>query len=144
VIKGLIKGVESMLGPLGGVLGKVGGFIMDKKGPRPKDLVLLKPAGRAVMEGLVAGIRSAQPMLLQQLGDVTDLLRMNMPGADVTAMVTGAGGVAPGSVASPTAIQLAQGAVQVNIYDASDPVKTAEQVEVKLNELFYDMITKGV
>jgi phage-related protein len=70
LIRGLINGVKSQLGALGRVLGGIGGFIADHKGPLPKDRRLLVPHGRAIMRGLLAGIDAETGALARALDRV--------------------------------------------------------------------------
>jgi phage-related protein len=74
VIQGLINGVQRMLAPLGTVLGNVGSFIADHKGPLDYDRRLLIPHGRAVMAGLIGGIEAGRIDLGRALTGVTGQL----------------------------------------------------------------------
>lgn len=71
VVQGLIDGIQSSLGKLTGLLGRVTTMIRDNKGPLSKDLKLLVPAGEAIMTGLMHGIDSMRPDLATTLGAVT-------------------------------------------------------------------------
>ena len=76
IIDGLIAGIRDKAfgGPLGSVLGGVGGFIKEHKGPIEKDRVMLIPHGRAIMAGLIEGIGSKRNDLGGELGKVTGLI----------------------------------------------------------------------
>lgn len=74
LIRGLIRGIRNMLGPLGDVAGSIGGFISDLKGPLPKDRRLLIPQGRAIIVGLIRGMRDRLPSLRDQVMSVNDVL----------------------------------------------------------------------
>lgn len=71
IISGLIDGIKHSLGGLGKVLGGVGKFISDHKGPPAADAVLLEPAGRLIIQGLSKGIGAELPSLRRQLAHVT-------------------------------------------------------------------------
>lgn len=71
LIKGLINGVKSMLGGFGSFLGGIGDFIKQHKGPPAKDRVLLEPAGRLLIEGLISGITGSMSHLQAELNHVT-------------------------------------------------------------------------
>lgn len=58
IIQGLIDGIQGALGKLGDALGAIGGFISDHKGPPSKDLLLLVPAGKLIMDGLRNGLQT--------------------------------------------------------------------------------------
>ena len=70
VIHGLISGIKSSMGSLGGVLGDIGGFITSHKGPPSYDKVMLVPAGRMIMQGLVDGLNSHLPVLAAATANV--------------------------------------------------------------------------
>jgi phage-related protein len=72
-VSGLISGISSMMGRLGGYLGQVGDFIRNNKGPIEKDRKLLVPAGRAIMQGLITGIADEKGALGAELGAVTGM-----------------------------------------------------------------------
>jgi hypothetical protein len=77
IISGLINGITSQLGHLGSVLGGVGSFIKDHKGPPAVDRVMLVPAGQMIMDGLTHGFESRLPNVKSSLGAITAAL----PGA---------------------------------------------------------------
>jgi hypothetical protein len=77
VISGLINGITSQLGHLGSVLGGVGSFIKEHKGPASVDRVMLVPAGQMIMDGLIHGFESRLPNVKSSLGAITAAL----PGA---------------------------------------------------------------
>jgi TP901 family phage tail tape measure protein len=71
VIHGLIKGITAGLKPLKNALGGVTSFIKDHKGPIEKDRLLLTPAGMAIMDGLIHGLKQRQPKLATVLDKLT-------------------------------------------------------------------------
>lgn len=71
IIRGLISGINDMLGSLRSKLSSVTGMIPDWKGPMSVDLQLLTPSGEAIMSGLMDGIDNRLPALHRQLGDIT-------------------------------------------------------------------------
>jgi phage-related protein len=77
IISGLINGITSQLGHLGSVLGGVGSFIKEHKGPASVDRVMLVPAGQMIMDGLIHGFESRLPNVKSSLGAITAAL----PGA---------------------------------------------------------------
>lgn len=79
LIQGLINGIQSMLGPLGGVLGSVTSFIQQHKGPPERDAVLLEPAGQAIMGGLIRGIHGERAALAAELAGVTSDISVGAP-----------------------------------------------------------------
>jgi phage-related protein len=91
ILQGLIDGIRSRLGDLGGFLSGVGQFIKDHKGPIEKDRKLLLPEGRAIMAGLVQGVTDGMPSLGARLGDVTDMFTV---GVDPTASLSFTGAMA--------------------------------------------------
>jgi phage-related protein len=71
LISGLIRGIEDRLSALWGTVSSIAGKIRDLKGPLDYDRVLLRPAGQAIMAGLVQGIDEGTGSLERKLGEVT-------------------------------------------------------------------------
>jgi phage-related protein len=95
IIRGLIDGIESMLGGLANTLGGVTARIPDWKGPAETDAKLLVPAGQLVMQGFQRGIRSQIPALRAQLQGITgDMPQMALAGASGGYQPGGRGGAA--------------------------------------------------
>lgn len=70
-INGLIQGFKDKLGALGSVLGDIGDFIKNHKGPPAKDAVMLVDNGKLIIGGLIKGIDSMMPSLQKQLKGVS-------------------------------------------------------------------------
>ncbi|MFF8290421.1 hypothetical protein ACF068_14500 [Streptomyces sp. NPDC016309] len=88
IIRGLIRGIESMLGGLANTLGGITARLPDWKGPADVDARILTPAGRSVIEGFQRGIAAQVPALRSQLQGLTG----GMPGM----ALGGVGGYRPG------------------------------------------------
>ena len=72
IIGGLIDGITGAIGGLGDMLGNIGSFIIEHKGPPQYDKVMLTPNGELIMGGLIRGISNSVPALGKALGNVTD------------------------------------------------------------------------
>jgi hypothetical protein len=95
IIGGLVRGIQSAAGALRAALGAVTAAIPSWKGPRERDLRLLRPAGKHIMVGLVAGIRDEVPHLRRMLEDVTAVMSprgLDFAGAGNLARVGSGGG----------------------------------------------------
>lgn len=75
IVRGLIGGISSQIGALRAVLANLTAMIPKVKGPKEKDLRLLRPAGRHIIQGLRSGINDMVPNLKNTLADVTDLVK---------------------------------------------------------------------
>jgi TP901 family phage tail tape measure protein len=71
IINGLVNGIKSAIGAVKDALGAVTNMIPDWKGPKQKDLKLLRPTGNWVMQGLVQGIKDGTRLVKSTLSDVT-------------------------------------------------------------------------
>ncbi|PBC80108.1 hypothetical protein BX265_4944 [Streptomyces sp. TLI_235] len=71
LIDGLIDGIKSKLSHLGDVLGGIGDYIKEHKGPPAYDAIMLTPAGQSIMDGLMRGIAGRLPALRGQLAGIT-------------------------------------------------------------------------
>jgi phage-related protein len=78
IIKGLINGIKDSLPSLGDTLKGVGSFIKNMKGPKAKDLVMLRPAGNWIMQGLKRGIKEKLGDLKKTLTDVSNTIHMSV------------------------------------------------------------------
>lgn len=93
IINGLIDGIQAQMGPLGTVLGGVGGFIADHKGPEEYDRKLLIPAGRLIMMGLQEGLDSEFRNLMMQVDGMAPAIQASLTLAPaVPAAMSGSGG----------------------------------------------------
>jgi phage-related protein len=79
IIRGLIDGIEDMLGGLADTLSGVTEWIKEHKGPKERDLRLLRPAGHFLMQGLMRGIADMVPDLSRQLGDISMMMAIQGP-----------------------------------------------------------------
>lgn len=71
IIQGLVNGIKSAIGAVRDALGAVTSMIPDWKGPKQKDLRLLRPTGKFLMRGLAYGIGDGRGLVKQALADVT-------------------------------------------------------------------------
>jgi hypothetical protein len=78
IIKGLIRGVMSMLGTLKSKFSSITSMIPDLKGPMTLDLKLLTPSGEAIMSGLMDGVDNEIPGFEKQLAGVTGSIPSNI------------------------------------------------------------------
>jgi len=78
LIGGLIQGIQNALPSLGGVLGSVGNFIASHKGPKAKDLTMLRPHGNWIMTGLISGIDDKMHLLDRTVKGVNATLSQKM------------------------------------------------------------------
>jgi hypothetical protein len=74
IIGGLQRGIEGALGGLGDVLGNVGKFIADNKGPEDYDRRLLTPHGGWIIGGLARSIEKNLTLLRPPLAAVGDTI----------------------------------------------------------------------
>lgn len=88
IIASLIRGIDSKLASLYGLLGNITQSIIDKKGPPERDRRLLTPAGQSIMDGLITGIASRVPELQAQLSGITSMI----DGTSMGSMSVGVGG----------------------------------------------------
>ncbi|WP_167538278.1 hypothetical protein [Streptomyces albofaciens] len=74
LVGGLVRGIESAIGRVRSVLGRLTAMIPDWKGPRRRDASLLTPAGKSIIGGLVSGITASTSSLKSKLAQVTTLI----------------------------------------------------------------------
>lgn len=89
---GIVAGFEAVKNFVGGIASKIASL----KGPLDYDKRLLTPAGKAIMGGLIAGLRAEEGRLVNQLSHITGMFEGFGPSA-----LTGPE-VGPGSFTSPT------------------------------------------
>jgi len=94
LIQGLINGITGKLGELWGKVSGIAGRIRDLKGPLDYDRVLLRPAGQAIMDGLIRGIGDRGPALAATMGGVTASLVVAPLGGRVPPLAAGGYGAA--------------------------------------------------
>ncbi|MEU7596440.1 hypothetical protein AB0B79_25920 [Streptomyces sp. NPDC039022] len=75
LVRGFIRGIESAIGGVQSVLGRLTAMIPDWKGPKRRDASLLTPAGKSIIGGLVAGIDASTASLKSKLTQVTTLIQ---------------------------------------------------------------------
>lgn len=80
VIDGLWNGLKSAWSAVTGWLSSIGGWISSLKGPLDKDLVLLRPHGRAIMTGLAMGMSDGLPLVQAQIARTTGTISGGMYG----------------------------------------------------------------
>lgn len=71
ILKGLMRGIDSMIDLVKGKFNKLTDLIPTWKGPADVDRRLLEPAGRSIIGGLSRGIDAEVPGLRRQLGGIT-------------------------------------------------------------------------
>lgn len=72
LIRGLIRGIEAMIGYLRDKLRQVTNLLPSWKGPPERDRVLLRDNGVLIMRGLVAGFEQEEPRVRRYLSDLTE------------------------------------------------------------------------
>lgn len=90
LISGLIGGIRAMIPSLTDLLGWISDIIPFKKGPPARDAVMLRPAGRLIMGGLMNGIGDQVPVLQRQLQGVSAMVagaQIGAPGSAMGALV---------------------------------------------------------
>lgn len=91
IIQGLINGITSKISELGSKLKELGSFIKDHKGPPSADKVMLRPAGRLIIGGLIDGLDDGLPDLERQLRTVTHQIQGTAPALAASVAASGAG-----------------------------------------------------
>jgi tape measure domain-containing protein len=92
LISGLIGGIDSMFDSLRTKLSGVGAFIRAHKGPPAKDAVMLRPAGKLIMRGLIDGIEAGKADLGRSLGQIgTDYLSGSIAAGSSSTAAAGGG-----------------------------------------------------
>lgn len=95
IIQGLIDGITSSMGKLGSTLKDVGVFIITHKGPKSKDLKMLRPAGNYIMTGLINGIHDQMNNLSSTVTEVNKTImphtnsQYGMQGSSATSTAPG-------------------------------------------------------
>ncbi|MFT7836916.1 hypothetical protein Q5530_12270 [Saccharothrix sp. BKS2] len=71
LIRGLLRGIESMFASLRDKLTQLTNLLPDWKGPPERDRVLLRGNGRLIMRGLLSGLEAEEPAVRAYLSDLT-------------------------------------------------------------------------
>ncbi|MER5262246.1 hypothetical protein ABTZ99_09225 [Actinosynnema sp. NPDC002837] len=71
LIRGLLRGIESMINSLRDKLAQVTNLLPSWKGPPERDRVLLRGNGRLIMRGLLSGLEAEEPAVRAYLSDLT-------------------------------------------------------------------------
>lgn len=91
VISGLLNGIKDAVAGVYNFVSGIAGKIASLKGPIEKDRKLLTPAGKAIMDGLVAGLRAHEGHLVRQLAHVTGLVE-SVDGSSLLSQAAGSYG----------------------------------------------------
>lgn len=99
IMNGLWRGIAAGFEKVKGFVSGIGPWIAAHKGPISYDKVLLKPAGAAIMGGLVGSMRAQMPALQSMVDDATGTILSIGTGTRGTALriATGGAGAANGS-----------------------------------------------
>jgi phage-related protein len=125
VIQGLINGIKSAIGRVKDTLASVTRLIPDWKGPEDKDRRILRPAGRALIEGFGLGVDEQVPALRRQLLALTGDLPLTLNGSAAGA------GAGQSIVFQPGAIQVSfEGVVPT----PAQATQTAEIISAEVAE----------
>ncbi|ONI92478.1 hypothetical protein ALI22I_03495 [Saccharothrix sp. ALI-22-I] len=82
LIRGLLRGIESMINSLRDKLRQVTNLLPDWKGPPERDAKLLRGNGVLIMRGLLTGLEAGEPAVREYLSDLTaSIPRMAAPEA---------------------------------------------------------------
>lgn len=74
LMAGLLAGIVEAWEAVKSKIESLAGWIKDHKGPRSKDLELLRPAGHWIMEGLLNGLEDKTPDLHSKVKSISELL----------------------------------------------------------------------
>ncbi len=74
IMRGFLNGLKAGFEAVKNFVGGVGRWIADHKGPITADRKLLVPAGQAIMDGLVSGLRDHENRLVSQLAHMTGMV----------------------------------------------------------------------
>lgn len=150
IVKGLINGIKSAIGGVKSVLGDLTDMIPSWKGPPGRDRVLLAPAGRSIIDGLIGGIGDRAPALMGQLKSITadiagSMHGMSMPANDVTRALGGAGGLPVGGMPMMTAAPAAAGpaAVVNNYFNIAGSVLSERDLRDTVEQQMYQLGMRG-
>lgn len=71
IVSGLVSGILSRIGEVANAASRLGQIIRDNKGPESYDRVMLRPAGRLIVQGLQAGMADEEMPLQYQMQGLT-------------------------------------------------------------------------
>lgn len=131
--RGIVSAAEAVFNYVRGIAGRIASL----KGPLDYDKRLLVPAGNAIMDGLVRGLRDHETYLVSQLARVTGMIEGVGGDVSVTgsAVPTGAsavrGGAGGGRVVNVT--------LQINTTTGSIPDETMRKIRAQLFEMENDL-----
>lgn len=135
LIGGLIRGIKNKLGELWSLLGEITDKIPFHKGPMSVDRVLLRPSGRAIMDGLIDGLGDRVPDLTGMLGGVTSMIgsqNMTIPGVTMGSGSLGGATVAAASMPGGTAMTgAATGVPVVQVFLGTREIEDIVGVQVQ-------------
>ncbi len=127
IIAGLIGGIKEKLSALWDTVKGIGSKIKDLKGPLDYDRVMLRPAGQAIVEGLITG-----------MGDRSRNLISAVAGMNAALGGIGEGGLAYSTAGGrrSTVVHVARGAVQVVIGSSPSGGVTQASVDAAIDRGF--------
>lgn len=126
IVSGLISGMRSMVGDVAAVARSIGATIVANKGPIEYDRVMLKPAGEAIVEGLVKALNRGR----KDVKSVMQRMSEDIAGTDFAPITPPV--IAPGTVGGVSAASL--NAASTAYSTAAQPVpagKTEINIPVK-------------
>lgn len=101
VIRGLLRGIESMINSVRDRLRQVTDLLPDWKGPPSRDRTILHGNGRLIMRGLLAGLEAETPAVRAYLSDLTASIPRLAAPEQVRARI------GPDRAAAPSAVTVA-------------------------------------
>lgn len=128
IVRGLLDGIESMIGSVKDKLASLTNLIPDWKGPAPRDKILLVDAGKLIIGGLIDGMESQYDGVrksLQGLGNDIGSTMLGSPTMADLATPQGAGSI---GLASAVAASESEGVTKVfNYYAAPGSSLSSEE-----------------
>lgn len=125
IIDGFLRGLRGAWDAGKGFISGIGDWIARNKGPLDYDRRLLRPAGQAIMGGLVSSLEGGMPKLAGLITDVTQMIGGLDANPRIHLQATGS--------ASGTSSATAPAPVQITINGALDPRAVADQLRKILN-----------
>jgi len=138
LIRGLIRGIESMWGAVKSKLSKLTDMLPSWKGPMDTDLKLLEPSGEALMSGLSRGIATGADDVFRQLHSITN-------GISAAGDVTIAGvGVGSGNKGQTVTMSVGNITVNVNAAEGGDARKIGTDIADGLVDRLTGAVTNNL